>query len=219
MALTAKPMTTISYNSELFLRRKLDEMFSCGKIEDYRYIRHEPEEDEKKAHFHVIIYPNRRIDTVDIRNEFLEDDPLSDKPLGCLPFRTKSDPFHWLMYVLHDPLYLIAHNADNDGDGKIEYTIDEVVTPFEEQLRRDYKKAVKLRQTQNQMVIDAVQQGLTMTEICYMYNVKPLDVKTLVQIMRVDVVKAKELQQKSVEFLENKQQREDELILENKLPY
>lgn len=175
MALTAKPISTVSYNTPEFLKRLLDRMFKAHTIEDYRFIKHEPEEDEEKVHFHVILFPNKRIDTALLREEFEEIDPNNEKPLGCMPFRS-SKPDHWLMYVLHDPEYLKNHKSDNDGDGKIPYTLEDIVTPFEQQLRRDYKKAEQLRKTKNQQIATSLIHGETMTSTIMSADANPMQV-------------------------------------------
>lgn len=184
MALTAKPISTISYNTEGFLQRLLDRLLKSNIIVDYRYIFHHGE-DGDKDHYHVWLEPNKRLDTGALMDEFKEADPSNDKPLGCLPFRTsKSD--HWIMYVLHDADYLKAHHSDNDGDGKIAYQVDDIITPYHEQLMRDYKKALPLKQTENQQIIDLIKLGMTVTEICSILNVNPQRVSILFKAWQYD---------------------------------
>lgn len=197
MALTAKPISTISYNTEGFLQRLLDRLLSSNIIVDYRYIYHYGE-DGDKDHYHVWIEPNKRIDTGALMDEFKEADPTNDKPLGCLPFRTsKSD--HWLMYVLHDADYLKAHHSDNDGDGKIAYDIHDIRTPYEEQLMRDYKKALPLKQTENQQIIELIKLGMTVTEICSILNVNPSRVAVLFKAYQYDRIDIKNRTDQEIE--------------------
>lgn len=181
MALTAKPISTISFNTREFLLRKLDSFYSSGIFDDYRVIFHTGEPDHftgevAKDHAHVWISPNRRLDTVDLRLSFNEVDfahPDIVEPLGCLPFRpSKQD--HWLLYSLHDPIYLAAHDSDNDGDGKIEYFLEDILTPFPEQLRRDYNAALKNRYTKNQLMVMAVRDGLSPLDALVSLNVNPM---------------------------------------------
>lgn len=187
MALTAKPISTISYNTEQFLERKLEQMFKANIIVDYRWIKHFGE-DGDKDHVHIILYPNKRIDTGALREEFNEI-TTDEKPLGVLPFRTSKDD-HWLMYVLHDPEYLKAHQSDNDGDGKIPYEISDVKTPFPEQLARDFKKALALRKTKNQEVIERlVVQHQSVTEVIYQTGINPMTVATIYNALQHDQAK------------------------------
>ena len=57
-------ISTISYNSDEFLKKKLEELYIRHIISDYFYIWHYPEEDEKRGHFHVSVKVNQRIDTI-----------------------------------------------------------------------------------------------------------------------------------------------------------
>lgn len=184
MALTTKPITTISYNTEAFLQRKLKELFDSKKITDYRYIFHHGE-DGDKDHFHVFIEPNRRLDTGELLDEFKEVDPTKEKPLGVLPFRTNSKRDHWIMYVIHDPAYLRNHQSNDDGDGKIEYPVTDIKTPFEDQLMRDYKSALRLRNTDNQQIIDKMAAGENLLNIAYQLDVNPQRINAIMQLYRL----------------------------------
>lgn len=186
MALTNKPISTISYNTEPYLKRVLDGLFNAGALEDYRYIKHVGEEGDKD-HFHVIMFPNRRIDTVELRETFKEVPQEGDlnKPLGCLPMR-KSDPYHWIMYVLHDPHYLQAHNNSLESDGKIQYILTSIETPFPEQLQRDYTRALTLRRTDNQKIIEGIQSGTGLSKLAYQDNFNPMRIMALANLMKID---------------------------------
>lgn len=182
MALTAKPISTITYNTEEFLKRKLEQLILSHRIDDYRYIKHLGEDGDKN-HIHLLLYPNKRIDTGMLKDEFNEIDNTNDKPLGCLPFRTsKTD--HWLMYVLHDEQYLKSHKSDNDGDGKILYEVTDIVTPYPEQLERDFRKAIQLRQTSNQEVINRLMQGQSVIQIISETSLPPSMIGTIAQAFR-----------------------------------
>lgn len=212
MALTAKPMSTISYNSIEFVERKMTELFDAQIVEDYRFIKHIGE-DGDKDHIHMIIYPNKRIDTAKLREEFKEVIATEEKPLGCMPFRS-SKPEHWLMYVLHDSLYLQSHNADSE-DGKIEYSLEEIKTPFPEQLERDYKKAIQLRQTEQQKVIDALAQGLTGTDIIYSMNINAHLVTAIKKLVKEEYISDRAIKKSSEEL--ERLRRLDGVYYENRV--
>ena len=186
MALTSKPITTISYNTEAFLIDRLERLFKDQSIDDYRVIMHEGE-DGDKDHFHVWISPNRRIDTMQLQENFKEiyPDPTKTKPLGVLPFRS-GDRFHWIMYVLHDPDYLKSHHSDNDGDGKLPYTLEQIITPFPEQLQRDYIRAVQLRQTDAQKIIDGIRSGTDVIELAYTQNLRPSEIAQVLHLIKMN---------------------------------
>lgn len=183
MALTALPQSTVSYNSEEFLLRTLTELFDAGKIDDFRAIRHYGE-DGDKDHWHLFMVPSRRLDTTKLRQEFQEVDLTSPgKPLGVLPFR-RSSPDDWLMYALHDPGYLRSHSRSDEASHKIQYSLDDIRTPFPEQLQRDFRRAVALRRSENQVIIDALNLGLTLQEIMYTYDINPIKVQAVFRAWR-----------------------------------
>ena len=69
---TSKPIATISYNSETYLRDKLNELIKSHKISDYMFIKHKAESDERKDHIHLWIKPNTLLDTMDLQKHFTE---------------------------------------------------------------------------------------------------------------------------------------------------
>lgn len=124
---TRKPLSTVSYNSEVFLISLLEDLYSKGKICNYMTIYHLKEEDETKDHWHVYLEPNKQIDSTKLQSLFNEFDPNHEKPLGCQPFRfSKVDPeFHpddWILYNLHDPKYL----ASKGQSRKYHYDLSDV---------------------------------------------------------------------------------------------
>lgn len=85
---TAKPISTISYNTEPFLVQTLNALVKAKRIDFWAYIHHFPEDDEVKLkhHFHVYLEPSKRTQTATLKEEFLELDPNNEKPLGVLTF-------------------------------------------------------------------------------------------------------------------------------------
>lgn len=104
---TSKPIATISYNTPEFLKGKIEYWKEIGWIEFGMWIRHEPESDEKKAHYHVYLKPAKLIQTTDLEKESCEIDPLQpDKPLKMISFRSSKES-DWVLYSIHDPTYLL----------------------------------------------------------------------------------------------------------------
>lgn len=170
MATSAKPIATISYNTFDFLIAKLKALFEKKKISDYRFIFHLGE-DGDKDHFHVWLVPtSSRYNPEELREFFNEIDlehPANDKPLGCMPFRG-SNIEDWLLYALHDEIYL-AEKGEGD-DGKRPYLLEEIITPFPEQLHRDYRSAcAKTRQSEESKVIDMFYNGSSYVDIISRY--------------------------------------------------
>lgn len=106
---TAKPISTISYNTEPFLVQTLNALVKAKRIDFWAYIHHFPEDDEVKLkhHFHVYLEPSKRTQTATLKEEFLELDPDNDKPLGVLTFHS-SRFTDWYLYALHDEAYLAS---------------------------------------------------------------------------------------------------------------
>lgn len=121
---TSKPISTISYNSEEFLRSKLDDLYRKHIIQCWQYIKHKGEDGDKN-HIHLRIEPNKRIDPMDLTQLLLEPDPKHDKPLGCRPWRPSKEE-DWFLYAIHDKQYLKIKSSDSK-DGKIEYKVDDIV--------------------------------------------------------------------------------------------
>ena len=112
---TSKPMSTISYNSEAFLRSKLEELIRNHYISDYMFIYHAAESDEKKPHFHVWIKPNTLLDSMTVQRFFEEYDPSNPtKPLKCIDFRLTKDTDDWILYNLHFDAYLASKGESRE---------------------------------------------------------------------------------------------------------
>lgn len=121
---TSKPFSTISYNSEDFLEQKLGDLVARRQIDFYAWVKHYPEEDEKKEHKHLYIVPNGRVDTDQLLDYLLEIDPkLPDKPLKCI--RPHSSKFaDWYLYAIHDTAYL----ASKGQSRRYHYALEDIKT-------------------------------------------------------------------------------------------
>lgn len=113
---TSKPFSTISYNSSAFLVDTLNKFLNDRLIDFWAWVEHLPEDDEKKAHKHVFIIPNGRVDTDILHNRLgleldvnnLDDNGLPRR-LGCINF-VSSKFADWYYYVKHDISYLASKN-------------------------------------------------------------------------------------------------------------
>ena len=115
---TQKPISTISYNTELFLKEKLDAWVKSHAIQAYQYICHKGE-DGDKDHIHVRIEPNKKLDPMDLMEELREYPAGCDKPLGCRPFRPSKEE-DWILYAVHDEKYLKTKYIE-DAKEKLPY--------------------------------------------------------------------------------------------------
>lgn len=108
---TSKPISTISYNTEKWLKAKINDLVKGGIIEFGAFIKHQPEDDEagKKEHFHVYIIPAKIIQTVDFALLFHQLVKGNKIPRKSLPFQC-SKFGDWYLYGLHDSDYLAYKN-------------------------------------------------------------------------------------------------------------
>ena len=109
MSKSKKTISFISWNTEEFLKNQLDLLIKEQTITFYIYIYHYKEKDELENHFHVIMFPNKGIDYLDIRTLFTEQQQNGLLPLG-ISFKpnyvSKDCEYDWLLYVLHDKTYI-----------------------------------------------------------------------------------------------------------------
>lgn len=138
---TKKPLSTVSFNTEPFLRSVLSRFPGAF----WFYIRHEPEQrtilQEKKPHYHVYIdFNGASVDPAVIRDYFVEKVEGEDKPRKCLPLKASKFEDAYL-YFLHDETYLTAKNETRD----FHYLTSDIVTNSQDDLIElvnmiDYRK-------------------------------------------------------------------------------
>ena len=121
---TRKPISTISYNTEEFLKEVLDGWIDSHLIQCYTYIKHKGEEGDKD-HIHLRIEPNKSLDPMNLTEELKEYVEGSSKPLGVRPWRPSKEE-DWFLYAIHDKNYLAIKYSDSK-DGKLEYKVKDIV--------------------------------------------------------------------------------------------
>lgn len=101
------PISNISYNTDEFLVKVLNDLIFEHSIEFWAYINHYAESDETKDHKHIYIIPSGLIDTFSLQDRFRELDLLNPNkpPLTVKVFR-RSVFAEWYLYALHDEDYL-----------------------------------------------------------------------------------------------------------------
>ena len=159
---TSKPISTISYNSENFLKEKIEYWKSRGIIEFGMWIRHEPEGEEKKAHYHVFLKPAKLIQTMDLELDSQEIDPLNpDKPFKMISFRVSKES-DWVLYGIHDPSYLLEKGLTREfcyDISDISSTCDDTLKDILSHLSDERKGRLEYR------IIDCVNKGMTWGQI------------------------------------------------------
>lgn len=112
---TQKPISTISYNTEAFLKERLDEWVKAHIIQAYHYIFHVGE-DGDKDHIHLRIEPNRKLDPMDLTEKLKEFTSSNPLPLGVRPWRPSKEE-DWFLYAVHDKDYLdLKYNGGEKGE-------------------------------------------------------------------------------------------------------
>lgn len=159
---TSKSISTISYNSASFLRNKLEEWKRNGVIEFAMWVKHDPEEEEKKEHYHVFIKPARLLQTVDLERESEELDIHNlDKPLKMISFRVSKES-DWLLYSIHDPSYL----AEKGLEKQFVYSFEDINSTCEDTLRDIISHCNDERNSKIEYrLIQLINKGLTWDEI------------------------------------------------------
>lgn len=104
---TTRVISTISFNTEDFLKGKLNDLVDSDILSYWVYIKHLPDKDSGKEHFHVYMQPSKAVDLTALRKQFKEPDPENENPRGCLTI-DKSEWQNWCWYVLHDWAYLMS---------------------------------------------------------------------------------------------------------------
>lgn len=124
---TQKPISTISYNTEVFLREKLENWLKAHIIQSYQYICHKGE-DGDKDHIHLRIEPNKKLDVMDLSESLKEYEIGKEKPRGCRPWRPSKEEDWWL-YAVHDKAYLQLKYGGGDKGEKLPYKWQDVKCP------------------------------------------------------------------------------------------
>lgn len=124
---TQKPISSISYNTEAFLREKLEAWKEAHIIQAYMYICHKGE-DGDKDHIHFRVEPNKKLDPMDLQEALREFKQGEKKPLGCRPFRPSKEE-DWILYAVHDAKYLAQKYSGGEKGEKIPYKWENIKAP------------------------------------------------------------------------------------------
>ena len=124
---TQKPISTISYNTEPFLREKLQALLDAHIIQAYQYICHIGEDGDKN-HIHLRVEPNKKLDPMDLTEFLKEFEKGKDKPLGVRPWRPSKEE-DWFLYAVHDPDYLKLKYGGGEKGEKLQYGWEDIKVP------------------------------------------------------------------------------------------
>lgn len=159
---TGKPISTISFNSSNYLQLVLNNLVEQKIISFYMFITHKPEDDEggKKEHHHVYLEPSKMLQTDDLKEQFIEYDPLNpDKPKKTLLFKSSKFADAYL-YFLHDKRYLALKGQSR----RFHYSHDDFCTSFEEELLCQSRTIDMISLSPYADMEDAQRHGITFQE-------------------------------------------------------
>lgn len=154
---TQKPISTISYNTEAFLKEKLEDWLKSHLIMAYQYICHKGE-DGDKDHIHLRIEPNKRIDPMDLQEQ-LKEYVRDNKPLGCRPFRPSKEE-DWILYAVHDEQYLKIKYGGGERGEKIPYDWADIRAPFDYDTEIAFVRAKATLKHTAPAIIDEIRNGV-----------------------------------------------------------
>lgn len=153
---TQKPSSTISYNSEAFLREKLEAWYSAHYIQAYQFIPHKGE-DGDKDHIHLRIEPNKKLDLMELTDELKEYVIGNEKPLCCLPWRPSQEE-DWLLYALHDEDYLETKYVEGSKE-KLPYKLEDIRVSVNYDLEAVYIRAKSKLEHTSQSLAQKLRNG------------------------------------------------------------
>ena len=162
---TRNPISTISYNTEPFLREKLETWLRAHIIQAYQYIPHKGEDGDKN-HIHVRIEPNKILDPMDLKEALQEYVIGSEKPLGCRPFRSSKEE-DWILYVVHDKDYLRIKYGGGEKGEKIPYKWQEIRVPEDYDMECAYTRARSMLEHTSAHLIARLSKGERPTNLLF----------------------------------------------------
>lgn len=137
---TKQNVSTICYNTTEYLKFQLDELIESGFIDFYAFVKHKKECEEKKDHIHLFAMPSKQIETSFLNVRLTQ--KINEEYTGsCGIWHTvgKNNISDWLLYALHDPVYLRLKGIN---DRIYAYDIKDFITSSEDGLNELYYDAL-----------------------------------------------------------------------------
>lgn len=157
---TSKPIATISYNTPEFLKLKLEELRKAGRVSEWYFIQHKPEEDQKKPHIHLYVVPSKMLQTDDLTKEFLQPDPANNGKYVTCPRWVSSKFADWYLYGIHDKAYL----ASKGQTRQYHYRLTDVQAFDQDALEECVREIDLTSLTAVKRMLDAQQAGITFAQ-------------------------------------------------------
>lgn len=159
---TSKPFSTISYNTPDFLQVKLQELVERRVISFFAFVKHFKEEDEKKDHIHLVVFPNGQYQTDALQDYLCEPDfsDLTKKPLGIMPCQN-SKWGDWFLYCSHDSAYL----ASKGQSRHYHYLEEDFVSSDSDYLHELIRTIDRTKYAKTQDFVEQVKNGISLSEM------------------------------------------------------
>lgn len=199
---TSKLISTISFNTLPFLEGTIQRLVNSELIEWSHWIGHKGEaNDTKKDHIHLVIQPNKAIDTLQFFKEFIELDPNNELPLKCLPPNKTKNVGDWILYGLHHIGYLSSKCETRE----FTYTIDDMQSTDRDLLLEQYRQALRELNPELEAVKHSFSKGVSLDDVLLSGYVTKTNLNMIVAYYSALHNKAKE--QKTLEYQNEIEQR------------
>lgn len=211
---TSKLISTISFNSLQFLEGTIQRLVNSELVEWAHWIKHKAEaNDTKKDHIHLVIQPNKAIDTMQFLKEFIESDPNNELPLRCLPANKTKNIGDWILYGLHHIGYL----ASKFETREYTYTIDDMQSTDRDLLLEQYRQALRELNPELEAVKHSFNKGLSLDDILLGGYVNKSNLNMIVAYYSAMQNKEKQEQLNAKEQADRKQIEESIEFVKSKL--
>ena len=140
----------------------MSELVQRRVISFYSFVKHYKEDDERKDHIHLIIFPNGQYQT-DALQEYLQEPDLSDltkQPLGIMPCQS-SKWGDWYLYCSHDVSYL----ASKGQVRKYHYNEEDFYSSSSDYLHELIHTIDRTKYAKTQDFVKQVQMGVPLAEM------------------------------------------------------
>jgi hypothetical protein len=183
-------------------------------IEWAHWIKHKAEADDtNKDHIHLVIQPNKAIDTLQFFKEFIEPDPNNELPLKCLPPNKTKNVGDWILYGLHHIGYL----ASKFETREYTYSIDDMQSTDRDLLLEQYRQALRELNPELEAVKHSYDKGLSLDDILLGGYVNKTNLNMIVAYYSACQNKKMKEQSKAKEIAQRKEIAESIELLNRKL--
>ena len=178
MSKTKTFLSTISYNTIPWLKKKLEDLIENGTLDFWCFICHHGETNEdgskERDHTHLFMVPATPIDCRQLRNEFIQFYKDEKLPRGLMPIRANTKWDDWYLYDLHDKEYLFSKGQSRE----YHYTDSDMVRSDDTYYWDSVHRIDRTKINPLGEVISAAQSGMTFEEFVTTHPLSLLQVRS-----------------------------------------